>query len=141
MGVGCDPPQRGRGTGQWREPFGPSAQVVAVGAAVGEGVQVFIVLPDRQVDDDQRVVEQIGAAEVAIASRVAPDETGRAFGEPVDMCDRVGELAQSRVARWVAQAGDVDLREVATVVGIQNCPPGTFGLLARAIGLPSGSAT
>jgi hypothetical protein len=97
--AGRSPPEHEMRLARRLEPLATPPVKLNVAAAMGELKQLFDGLPDREVDDDQRVVPHAHRGRVPLRCLMPPDEAGGRIARPVgavEVSDEIGDLAQDR---------------------------------------------
>ena len=83
-------------------------------ASVGEVVQVLVALPDRHVDDDCVIAEELSAGQVTEPRLLPPDKSWRVLSKLVDHGKSSDKLLLLRRAKRSPKAPDVDLGELVS---------------------------
>src|SRR5688500_13162488 len=94
---GGDPPEHEMRLARRLEPLAPPAVEVNVPAAIGELEELLDGLPDREVDDDQRVVPHAHRGRVTIRHLMPPDEAWSAIAKRIDRLEVRHEVGNARV--------------------------------------------
>ncbi len=86
------------------------------------------VLPDGEIDDDERVGKRPRVAGIAAVVDIAPHEAGTAFGQPIHQLEIVGELRHAGIVEFVPDPADVQFGKVMTAWLLQGAAPLSAGM-------------
>lgn len=107
-----NPPENEVRFGRRLEPLASAAIHLGMPATVRILEQRLRVLPDREVDEDQRITAHANRGRVALRRLVTPDEPRTAVAELVHPVERGDEVGDQRVVERCHHARDVVLRQV-----------------------------
>src|SRR6185437_13560074 len=94
------------------EPFRAATVKTFMNGLINEALERLDALPHRHIDGDARIGIGPRAGGIAAVVDETPDEAGRAFGQPVDQPEVIGEIGHARIVDLVADAADVQLRQM-----------------------------